>query len=105
MTADDVDEGCRAHLDVLKETIDRNKVPDWDRYREKFAFTILSDGAVRVSMVEEAQSDAHPLKTEGDHVVTLDGGKPVDCDCHIAQRRFGHKACRHMRAVETHPHL
>lgn len=98
------DEG-REHLEVLKEAIDRNKYQDWTRYRETYEFTLLDDGLVRVSAVDGTDSFATLIETETDHIVTLDGGKAADCNCHIAQRVFNRKSCRHMRAVDTHPKL
>lgn len=101
MTGDD--EG-RKHIEVLKETIDRNRDLEWDTYREQYEFTLVSDGEVRLSMLDEESADS-PVETEVDHVVELDKGTAVDCSCHIAQRPFGRESCRHMRAVDSHPQL
>lgn len=108
MTTDDEDtdpDAGREHLEVLKETIDRNRDQDWTHYRETYEFTLLDDGLVRISTVGETEPSATPIETENDHIVTLDGGKATDCNCHIAQRIFDRKPCRHMRAVDFHPQL
>jgi hypothetical protein len=101
---DDSDPDTREHIEVLRETIDRNRDPEWDNYRTEFSFEVIDDGEVRVSMVEDPEATS-PVEVETDHVVAVEMGRAVDCDCHIAQRPFGRESCRHMRAVDAHPHL
>ncbi|EJN58773.1 hypothetical protein [Halogranum rubrum] len=106
-TPETPDEG-REHIETLRETIDRNRNFDWEAYRERYRFTLVADGAVRVSRVDaEAAETASARAVEHgvDHVVTLASGRAVDCNCHVARRPVGQKSCRHMRAVESHPRL
>jgi hypothetical protein len=98
------DEG-REHIETLRETIDRNRNFDWEAYRERYRFTVVDDGTVRVSRIGEKAASARAVEHAVDHVVTLAGGSVVDCNCHIARRPVGRKSCRHMRAVESHPRL
>lgn len=84
-------------IQVVRETIDRNKDRNWEEYRKTHKFTLLKDGKVRVAQPDE--------KNEGEHVVEIDRTGAVDCDCYIAMRPFGKKPCRHMRAVDAHPRL
>jgi len=100
----DVDPDVREHIEVLRETIDRNHDRNWDNYRTEFDFELIGDGAVRVSVATDTENTS-PVETETDHVVTVEMRRAVDCDCHIAQRPFGRESCRHMRAVDAHPHL
>jgi hypothetical protein len=95
----------REHIEVLKETIDRNKNQGWTHYQEIYEFTLLDDGLVRISVIDKTDPSASPIETETDHIVILDGGRAADCNCHIAQRVFDQKSCRHMRAVDTNPQL
>jgi len=102
---DDPDSNAgREHIEVLRETIDRNRNREWHSYREEFSFELIDDGTIRVSMVADAEGKS-PVEVETDHVVEVEMGAAVDCDCHIAQRPFGRESCRHMRAVDAHPHL
>lgn len=106
-TDDAPDEG-REHIETLRETIDRNRNFDWEAYRERYRFTVVDDGTVRVSRVDERSTETafvRAVEHGVDHVVTLEGGSVVDCDCHVARRPVGRKSCRHMRAVESHPRL
>lgn len=101
---DDSDPDTREHIEVLRETIDRNRDREWDNYREEFSFEVIDDGEVRVSTVDDTEATT-AIEVEPDHVVAVEMGRAVDCDCHIAQRPFGRESCRHMRAVDAHPHL
>jgi hypothetical protein len=93
MPADD-SEAVRKHIQVLRETIDRNRNLDWENYRAGHEFTLIGDSKVKVSQ-----------PNEGDYVVAVDPTGAVDCDCYISTRPFGRKSCRHMRAVDAHPRL
>lgn len=96
----------REHIAVLRETIDRNRNFGWETYCEQYRFTLVDDGTVRLSQKDDSATHAtSAVATEADHIVTLDGGVVVDCNCYIAQRRFDQKPCRHMRAVRSHPRL
>jgi hypothetical protein len=95
----------REHLEVLKETIDRNKNQGWTHYQKIYKFTLLDDSLVRISVIDKTDPSASPIETETDHIVILDGGKASGCNCHIAQRAFDQKSCRHMRAVDANPQL
>ncbi|MFC6718076.1 hypothetical protein ACFQGT_10595 [Natrialbaceae archaeon GCM10025810] len=103
--ADEHPDRGREHLEVIRETIDRNSERDWDYYRENYTFTLLDEGRVRVSSIIDTESVDSPIVTEVDHVVTIDAGTPVTCNCHIARRPIDRKPCRHMRAVDAHPRL
>ena len=96
MTADG-SEVVRKDIQVLRETIDRNRDLDWKNYRDGHEFTLIGDSKVKVSQPNE--------ENEGDYVVEMDRTGAVDCDCYIATRPFGRKPCRHMRAVDAHPRL
>lgn len=105
MSSDDIDdpsERGRERLDMLRETIDRNADRDWEDYRERYEFTVLGDGLIRVSPTVGPNDTANPIETESDQLVTV-GDTTVNCDCHVAQRSVGN--CRHVRAVEAHPRL
>lgn len=107
MTGEDDDphpDASREHIEVLRETIDRNQDREWHNYREEFSFELIDDGKVRVSMEADAEGRS-PVEVETDHVVEVEMEGAVGCDCHIAQRPFGRESCRHMRAVDAHPHL
>jgi len=95
----------REHIEVLKETIDRNRDDDWERYRERYRFTVVDDGRVRVSAVGREPTPGRAMETAVDHVVSVEGGAAVDCNCFAARRRFDRQSCRHMRAVDAHPFL
>jgi hypothetical protein len=107
----------REHLEVLRETIARNRDLDWEEYDENYAFTVLGDGTIRVSAADDGGGEGsgngdrkedgidYPIEQEVDHVVTLEGGQVADCNCHVAQQPVGRPSCRHMRAVEAHPRL
>lgn len=103
-TVDDPDRG-REHIEVLKETIDRNRDDDWERYRERYRFTVVDDGRVRVSAVDQEPTPGRAMETTVDHVVSVEGGVAADCNCFAARRRFDPQSCRHMRAVDAHPFL
>lgn len=100
----DPDRG-REHIEVLRETVDRNRDRDWADYRERFSFTVVDDGTVLLSPVDAAAETGSAVEREVTHRVTVDGGSAVDCNCHVAQRPFDRRACRHMRAVDAHPRL
>lgn len=101
---DDPDRG-REHIEVLRETVDRNREREWADYRERFLFTLVDDGTVVVAPAEEADGTAPAVEQEVTHTVTVAGGSAADCNCHVAQRPFDSRACRHMRAVDAHPRL
>ena len=103
-TDTDPDRG-REHIEVLRETVDRNRDRDWADYRERFSFTVVDDGTVLLSPTAEPDTTGAAVEQEVTHTVTVDGGTPVDCNCHVAQRPFDPRSCRHMRAVDTHPRL
>jgi hypothetical protein len=100
----DPDRG-REHIEVLRETVDRNRDRDWADYRERFSFTVVDDGTVLLSPVDEADTTGAAVEREVTHTVTVDGGAAVDCNCHVAQRPLDRQPCRHMRAVDAHPRL
>ena len=104
MTTDDSGPDTRAHIEVLRETIDRNRDRGWEGYRTAFSFEVIDDGRIRVSMTGEPEATS-PVAAETDHVVAVEMGRAVDCDCHVAQRPVGQASCRHMRAVDAHPRL
>ncbi|PSP72698.1 hypothetical protein BRC86_11940 [Halobacteriales archaeon QS_3_64_16] len=103
----------REHLEVLRETIARNRDLGWEEYDESYAFTILGDGTIRVSAANDGTGNGdrdrdgidRPIEREVEHLVSLEEGQVVDCNCHVAQRPVGRPSCRHMRAVEAHPRL
>lgn len=95
--ADERPSGERPDIEVLFETIDRNRDRDWEGYRASFEFTVVGESRVRVARPDEDR--------EVDHVVGLAGGRPVTCDCFSVRRADGRASCRHMRAVDTHPQL
>lgn len=103
-TGADPDRG-REHIEVLRETVDRNRDRDWAEYRERFLFTVVDDGTVVLSPADEADETRPAVEQEVTHTVTLDRGTAVDCNCHVAQRPFDRQSCRHMRAVDAHPRL
>jgi len=100
----DPDRG-REHIEVLRETVDRNRDRGWADYRERFSFTVVDDGTVLVSPADEAGETGPAVEREVTHTVAVDGGAAVDCNCHAAQRPFDPRGCRHMRAVDAHPRL
>jgi hypothetical protein len=106
MTSEDTapDRG-REHIEVLRETVDRNRDRDWADYRDRFSFTVVDDGTVLLSPADEADPTGSAVEREVTHTVTVEGGTAVDCNCHVAQRPFDRQDCRHMRAVDTHPRL
>lgn len=89
--------GERPEVEVLLETIDRNRDRDWESYRASFEFTLIGESRVRLARPDEAR--------EVDHVVRLTGGRAASCDCFSARRDAGGMSCRHMRAVDAHPRL
>jgi len=98
----------REHVEVIAETIDRNRDRDWEEYKNDYEYTLISDGRVLVTPVDEsedAESPENSLSAEIDYTVELSGGKAVGCNCHIARRPIDPKGCRHMRAVNAHPKL
>ena len=95
----------REHIEVLKETIDRNIDADWSDYRDRYRFTLVDDGRVRISRRHDGEEPRNAVETGVAHVVQLEGGEPVSCNCHSAQRYLGRETCRHMRAVAAHPRL
>lgn len=101
---DDPDRG-REHIEVLRETIDRNRNHDWEGYREQYRFTVVDDGRVRLSPLGAEPTAGRAVETAVDHVVDVEGGVAVDCNCFVARRRFDRKRCRHMRAVDAHPYI
>jgi hypothetical protein len=103
--AEDDSDGGREHIEVLRETVDRNRDRDWADYRERFSFTIVDDGTVLLSPAAETDETASAVEREVTHTVTVDDGTAVDCNCHVAQRPFDRQSCRHMRAVDSHPRL
>lgn len=101
---EDAPDRGREHIELLRETIDRNRNLDWEDYRERCRFTLVDNGMVRVSPATERSDSDRAIERERDHVVELDGDVVVSCDCHTARRSRG-RECRHMRAVEAHPRL
>ena len=105
----------REHLEVLRETIARNRDLGWEEYDESYTFTVLDDDTIRVSAADHGGGEGNggrdgdgidrPIQREVDHVVSLENGRVADCNCHVAQRPVGRPSCRHMRAVEAHPRL
>lgn len=93
----DDSDSIRKDIQILTETIDRNLDRDWEEYRERHEFTIVSDGRVLVS----SSDDEHDVEYE----VRIDEAGAVDCDCYVASRPTGGDSCRHMRAVDAHPRL
>jgi hypothetical protein len=93
----------REHIEVLAETIDRNNDRDWAAYRERYMFTLVNDGTVRISAKDTESSSS--FDANDDHFVSLIRGRVAECDCYIARRSFSERSCRHMRAVEAHPRL
>ncbi len=106
MTSDDAEnpDAGREHLDVIKEAIDRNSDREWRDYRERYEFVLIDDGLVCITPTDD-ETATRPIETEADHVVTLDSGAAVDCNCHVARRPHDRGSCRHMRAVDAHPQL
>jgi hypothetical protein len=102
---DDNPDRGREHIEVLKETIDRNRDSDWERYGERYRFTVVGDGRVRVSAVDRESTPGRAMETTVDHVVSVEGGVAVGCNCFAARRRFDRQSCRHMRAVDAHPFI
>lgn len=98
MTTDDT-ESVRKDLQILYETIDRNRERDWPDYRDTHEFKLVSDGVVRVAKSTPESED------DGVYHVRVDGDGPIECDCFVASRRFDDQSCRHMRAVAAHPRL
>lgn len=106
MTDTDTDpDRDREHIEVLRETVDRNRDRDWADYRERFSFTVVDDGTVALSATDTADTTGSAVEREVTHRVTVDRGTAVDCNCHVAQRPFDRQSCRHMRAVDAHPRL
>ena len=105
MTEDANPDRGREHIEVLRETIDRTRRPDWAAYRDRYRFTLVNEGTVRLSPVEDGQGSKRAVETAVEHVVTLEGGVAVGCNCHSARRPDRRGACRHMRAVDAHPYL
>lgn len=95
----------REHIEMLRETIDRNRGHGWEHYRERYRFTIVDDGTVRISKRGSNADSERAVETAVDHVVTVEAGVAVGCNCFMAGRRFTSERCRHMRAVDTHPRL
>ena len=95
----------REHIEVLKETIDRNTDAGCDDYRDRYRFTLVDDGRVRLSRRHDGEEPRNAVETGVDHVVRLEDGRAVSCNCHSAQRYLGRETCRHMRAVDAHPRL
>jgi hypothetical protein len=104
MTRDDPDDADpdrgREHIEVLRETLDRTHGRDWAAYRDRYRFTVVGDGRVRLSALGGGE---RAVETSVDHVVTVEDGGAVGCNCHTARTRD--RRCRHMRAVDSHPRL
>jgi hypothetical protein len=83
-------------IERILETIDRNKPNTWDRYSMLFRFVLSGDGIVRVT---SRRNDT------GTYTVELSGGTASGCTCHSTDIGVGTIGCRHMRAVDAHPHL
>lgn len=98
MTTDDTD-AVRKDLQILYETIARNRERDWSDYRDSHEFRLVADGVVRVAKSDPDSDD------DGVYRVRVDGDGAVGCDCFVASRRFDDQPCRHMRAVDAHPRL
>ena len=96
MTLDGSD-APRKDVQVLYETIDRNKERDWADYADEYEFTLVSDGVVSVEKPDG--------KDGGRYQVELGETGAVDCNCFIASRPSQNRSCRHMRAVDLHPRL
>ena len=92
------------HLQVVKETIDRNLEKSWERYEKEYEFVVIDDGAIKVA--KDPDSEGESALTQGEvYVVETQNGTPTDCTCYIARRPFDPRSCRHMRAVDAHPLL
>lgn len=71
---DDPDRG-REHIEVLKETIDRNRGLGWEDYRERYRFVVVDDGRIRLSPTDRKSTPGRALERGVDHVVEVEGGR------------------------------
>ena len=70
MTTDDTD-AVRKDLQILYETIARNRERDWSDYRDSHEFRLVADGVVRVAKSDSDSDDdgVYRVRVDGDGAV------------------------------------